>query len=106
MIMRQKHMTHLLSRDLVDVGANGARLGRCAARVDQHGGVSSDDQSDGDIEERQPSPEHPVGQAIPMEIHCPTVSGCAARYRSSTTGVGSTLYVEVSLSNPISIRPT
>ena len=51
--------------------------------------VPAVDQAHGDVEKRQTAAEHAVGKPFPDESHCPSVSGCAARYCSSTCGVGS-----------------
>jgi hypothetical protein len=61
-------------------GDRSVHLGRRRAGVDQHRSVAAIDEPTGDIEKREPFPD---------DGHRPSVSGCAARYCSSTCGVGS-----------------
>src|SRR5882757_4667638 len=53
------------------------------------------DDAHGDVQKRETTAEHAVGKPFPDEVHCPSVSGCAARYCSSTSGVGSAVYDSV-----------
>ena len=88
-VVCQHDMTNLAVCHGAHVPGDRPRLGQRRAAVDQQDSVPAVDKAHGDVEKRQTATEHAVGKLFPDEFHCPSVSGCAARYCSSTCGVGS-----------------
>ena len=88
-VVRQDDMTDLVACHASHILVDRLRLGQRRAAVDQHGSCSATDDAHGDVEKRQPAAEHTVAEPLPREVHCPSVNGWAARYWSSTSGVGS-----------------
>ena len=93
-VVCQHDMAHLAARNRLGVCADRLGFGQRGAGIDQQRPCAAPHQSDRDVQERKAAARNPIRQRFPREVHCPSVSGCAARYWSSTCGVGSAVYVD------------
>ena len=83
-LVRQYDMPHRAPSDGIDIATNGGRLGQRRTGVHQQGPRIGLNQTDRDVQERQPAAMDAIGERFPIEVHSTTVMvrgpcSCATR---------------------------
>ena len=68
-LVGQHHMRHTVAGDLLHIGVDRLRFGERGAGVDEQYSGTTLHQTDSDVEKRQPTTMHAVGQLLPVEVH-------------------------------------
>src|SRR6201999_2101232 len=68
-LVGQHHMRHAASGNHAYVGVDSVRFSQRGTGVDQQRSGTALHQTDGDVEKRQPTTMHAVGQGLPVKVH-------------------------------------
>ncbi|BCZ24343.1 hypothetical protein MTY59_41980 [Mycobacterium senriense] len=68
-LVRQDNMVHRAPGEQPDVGVDRGRLGERGSGVDEQRPVTTANQPDGNVAQREPAAMHTAAQSFPGEMH-------------------------------------